>query len=721
MQGEVQALLDDSDVIFSELADFICPISHGIMHDPVFADDGHSYERESIQGWFRTCRERGWPISSPWTRAPISENLRENPDLKRRIANAVHERSFVTGLEGVSSIHELNAVFAQLDPLREIFAETLKGWRPPQLVVIGAESSGKSSLLERLVMMPIFPTAEGICTRLPIHVRLRNTPQAHAPQLEVYSLARGQTEEGPYEVPMQSGAIDVRDKMQEILDRENIDPAYGVSMDRIIILHVQGPHVPSLDVVDLPGLIAAPASPRKKTRRLVDMQVAQHGAYSMYLAVVQAGTRPNTSPAMEVVKDMGLEERSLGVFTKCDDLTVSNLAKLRQHLQANADPRLGSVPLAPYGWYAVMNAPVEGLEGENNAGRLRRQAKAEDAFVLQHMPEEVAEGRAGCRAVVRGLSGMFLSYVKKKWAPTTLRLLNEAIEAARKDDIKLGVPELMGRTADEVALAKQLATKAVCCAIDSGYEGAGQLCCREILEPLRAELETIMRKDSGCLRAEKATSLWSAEAQAVNDVSRRAILKWQKWWVEQITGLMQEEGGTDFVVGRFPLFLEAVVRRVVVAAEAAGGTVAVEVGTVVQRFYEDTSPWARFTMDLRAVPATVRVVREGEQLLERVILSFLRGGQAVVDGVLAIVELAAEDVEDWAESCCEARRRVAARMARVADAKAGVLRALGVASAEELPAEEYAITNPLKLYDEVRTVTNGHVNSPGYTFNYQRA
>ena len=108
-------------------------------------------------------------------------------------------------------------------------------------------------------------------------------------------------------------------------------------------------------------------------------------------------------------------------------------------------------------------------------------------------------------------------------------------------------------------------------------------------------------------------------------------------------------------------------RRVVVAAEAAGGTVAVEVGTVVQRFYEDTSPWARFTMDLRAVPATVRVVREGEQLLERVILSFLRGGQAVVDGVLAIVELAAEDVEDWAESCCEARRRVAARMARVAD------------------------------------------------------
>lgn len=260
----------------------------------------------------------------------MSSNLRDNAELKSRIADAVHKRSFVTSLEGLSSIHQLNAVFAHLDPLRDILAETLDGWRPPQLVVIGPESSGKSSLLERLVMMPIFPTAEGICTRLPIHVRLRNAAQAQAPRLEVYSLVNNRTEEGPFEVPMQSGALDVRDKMREVLEREH-GRVEGVSADRIIILHVHGPHVPSLDVVDMPGLIAAPAGLREQTRALIERQVERHGAYSMYMAVVPAGQRPNTSIAMEVVQSKGLEGRTLGVFTKFDDINkVQKLEHVRR-------------------------------------------------------------------------------------------------------------------------------------------------------------------------------------------------------------------------------------------------------------------------------------------------------------------------------------------------------------------------------------------------------
>ena len=350
----------------------------------------------------------------------MTSSLRENAELKRIIAAAVHERSFRTGLEGLSSIHELNAIFAHLDPLQDILAETLEGWRQPQLVVIGAESSGKSSLLERLVMMPIFPTAEGICTRLPIHVRLRNAAQAQAPRLEVYNVASNRTEEGPYEVPMQSGALDVRDKMREVLEREH-GRAEGVSADRIIILHVQGPHVPSLDVVDMPGLISAPAGLREQTRALVERQVARHGAHSMYLAVVPAGQRPNSSMAMEVVHGKGLEGRTLGVLTKCDDVPPRSLAKLPRLVRDASDAALGGVALAPHGWSATRCAPREGGAGESNAARLRRQAAAEEAFFAEHMPEEAAAGRATSGALVRGLSGMFLQHVRTEWAPATLR------------------------------------------------------------------------------------------------------------------------------------------------------------------------------------------------------------------------------------------------------------------------------------------------------------
>jgi hypothetical protein len=39
--------------------------------------------------------------------------------------------------------------------------------------VLGNEKSGKSTLLERLTMMPVFPKDEDICTRMAIQLRLR--------------------------------------------------------------------------------------------------------------------------------------------------------------------------------------------------------------------------------------------------------------------------------------------------------------------------------------------------------------------------------------------------------------------------------------------------------------------------------------------------------------------------------------------------------------------
>ena len=43
----------------------------------------------------------------------------------------------------------------------------------PRIIVIGEESSGKSSTLERIAMMQFFPTDRKLCTRMPIELRLR--------------------------------------------------------------------------------------------------------------------------------------------------------------------------------------------------------------------------------------------------------------------------------------------------------------------------------------------------------------------------------------------------------------------------------------------------------------------------------------------------------------------------------------------------------------------
>lgn len=64
----------------SPSSNFLCPITHELMKDPVIDPDGNSYEREAIESWLR---QNG---TSPITRAPLAiKDLRPNRALKQTI------------------------------------------------------------------------------------------------------------------------------------------------------------------------------------------------------------------------------------------------------------------------------------------------------------------------------------------------------------------------------------------------------------------------------------------------------------------------------------------------------------------------------------------------------------------------------------------------------------------------------------------------------------
>ena len=44
--------LKGSEQVAKDHPEFVCPISHALMHDPVLAVDGHSYERRQIEALF---------------------------------------------------------------------------------------------------------------------------------------------------------------------------------------------------------------------------------------------------------------------------------------------------------------------------------------------------------------------------------------------------------------------------------------------------------------------------------------------------------------------------------------------------------------------------------------------------------------------------------------------------------------------------------------------
>eukprot|EP01047_Picozoa_sp_COSAG01_P079417 COSAG01_NODE_15060_length_1379_cov_1.307031_1_plen_235_part_10 len=61
---------------------FLCPISHEIMREPVFAADGHSYERSEIEQWFGTGKR-----SSPMTNGAMASTvLTPNRQLRSQIS-----------------------------------------------------------------------------------------------------------------------------------------------------------------------------------------------------------------------------------------------------------------------------------------------------------------------------------------------------------------------------------------------------------------------------------------------------------------------------------------------------------------------------------------------------------------------------------------------------------------------------------------------------------
>lgn len=67
---------------------FVCPLTKQVMRDPVTLENGQTFERESIEKWFKECRESGRKLVCPLTLKEL-----RSTDLKPSIAlrNTIEE------------------------------------------------------------------------------------------------------------------------------------------------------------------------------------------------------------------------------------------------------------------------------------------------------------------------------------------------------------------------------------------------------------------------------------------------------------------------------------------------------------------------------------------------------------------------------------------------------------------------------------------------------
>lgn len=178
--------------------------------------------------------------------------------------------------------------------------------RLPAIVVIGSQSSGKSSVLEAIVGHEFLPKGNNMITRRPLELTLVNDPLA----TRDYAVFPG------------GKKIYDFSKVQDILTEQNLSVSEEQCVsDEPIELVIHSAKIPDLSLVDLPGYIQInnknqPANLKEKIARLCEKYISER---NIILAISAADVDLANSEALRnsrVVDPSG--ERTIGVITKLD-------------------------------------------------------------------------------------------------------------------------------------------------------------------------------------------------------------------------------------------------------------------------------------------------------------------------------------------------------------------------------------------------------------------
>lgn len=198
--------------------------------------------------------------------------------------------------------------------------------KAPRLVVCGSQSSGKTTLLNTILGMDLLPTGDDMVTRIPLHLELRT--EAGQPLVQFGDYSSG----GKWGVKLQFNVCvpDVSDEdkatILSYINKETESRAgTGKNVSRqFVTMRIQGPMVPNLNMVDLPGLTNIPlidrGQPKDIKKQIIDLVASYISCPdTIIIAVLHARVDIEADAGLDLVKQHDPRgERSLGILTKTD-------------------------------------------------------------------------------------------------------------------------------------------------------------------------------------------------------------------------------------------------------------------------------------------------------------------------------------------------------------------------------------------------------------------
>ncbi|OXV05841.1 hypothetical protein Egran_06391 [Elaphomyces granulatus] len=308
----------------------------------------------------------------------------------------------------------------------------------PQLVVVGDQSSGKSSLLESLTKIP-FPRDLELCTRYAtqitsrrdsesrVNIRIIPGPSAsdeHRKHLEAFHPEVLST--GGFRIRFPEILKEVNARMGIRVDTSSKDG--NVFSEDVLKIEICGPDEDYLTVIDVPGIFRTPTEgiTTKKDIELVQNMVKNYikDSRTIILAVLPSNVDIATQEILMLAQDYDkVGERTLGVLTKPD------LVKEHSAIVAVANLVSGKKKPLKLGYYVVRNRGADDDDSFDHA--------AGEEMFREEPWSRVPEDRVGVH-VLKTRLGELLSQITRREFPQLRKDVNKQLVDCKKELDSLG-------------------------------------------------------------------------------------------------------------------------------------------------------------------------------------------------------------------------------------------------------------------------------------------
>lgn len=228
----------------------------------------------------------------------------------------------------------------------------------PRIVVVGTQTSGKSSLVNRMIGMDLLPTGNNMVTRSPIYIEITNCRNDDIPSISLSCIDEGR-EILFYQEKIAILMKDVfREKIKEITLKMT-GSEYSITKSPIVI-KLSLINASPLFLVDLPGLVAIARTEKGQRENIVSdienlvrEQLLIPNTYA--IVAIQSKIDMETDMGLSIVKKIQREKSDLkafGILTKPDLLDKRTIADFDTLIGDNLTEKSISTDM---GFYVINN------------------------------------------------------------------------------------------------------------------------------------------------------------------------------------------------------------------------------------------------------------------------------------------------------------------------------------------------------------------------------